>query len=188
MNNKNEKIIAKILSGNNAECMYKKSHETLGTCPICNNRLEDIINMSYKIRKKKGDVFYTYDLFCIVTEKFKKFCEENNYPDLTFTQITASPGFYHFRPEGIFKMDDERSEISFIKRRDCCGSYDEIICSRPCYKSPDFILQTDDFILRSNHRFGSFERKDPFVIIGPKTMRKMKDYGISGVHFHDIYE
>ena len=185
---KNEKIIAKILSGHDAEYMYETRKETPGTCPVCNNRLEDIISMSYRIKKKKGDVFFTYDDFCIVTENFKRFCKENNYPDLTFTQITASPGYYHFRPEGIFKMDDERSKISFIKKRVCCGSYDEIICSRPCYKSPDFILQKDDFILRSNHRFGSFQMKTPFVIIGPKTMRKMKDYGISGIHFHNIYE
>ena len=34
--------------------MYETCEETPGTCPVCNNRLEDVINMSYKIRKKKG--------------------------------------------------------------------------------------------------------------------------------------
>ena len=61
MDKKNEKVIAKYLSGRDAEYMYDTRKETPGTCPICNNRLEDVINMSYKIRKKKGDVFHTYD-------------------------------------------------------------------------------------------------------------------------------
>lgn len=52
MDKKNENVIAKILSGHDAECMYDTRKETPGTCPICNNRLEDVINMSYKIRKK----------------------------------------------------------------------------------------------------------------------------------------
>ena len=173
MDKKNENVIAKILSGHDAECMYDTRKETPGTCPICNNRLEDVINMSYKIRKKRWDMYDTYDCFCIVTEKFKRFCEENNYPDLTFIQITASPGYYYFTAEGVFKMDDERCKVKFMNKRECCGSYDEIICSGSFYKSPDFILQTDDFILRSNHIFGSFERKDPFIIVGLKTMRKM---------------
>lgn len=68
--------------------------------------------MSYKIRKKKEDLFYTYDLFCIVTETFKRFCEENNYPDLTFIQITTSPGFYYFMPEGIFKVETYAAKLN----------------------------------------------------------------------------
>lgn len=188
MDKKNENVIAKILSGHDAECMYDTRKETPGTCPICNNRLEDVINMSYKIRKKRWDMYDTYDCFCIVTETFKRFCEENYYPDLTFIQITASPGYYYFTAEGVFKMDDERCKVKFMNKRECCGSYDEIICSGSFYKSPDFILQTDDFILRSNHIFGSFERKDPFIIVGIKTMRKMQDYGIKGIYFHNVYE
>ena len=188
MDKKNEKVIAKYLSGKDAEYMYETCEETPGTCPVCNNRLEDVINMSYKIRKKRWDMYDTYDCFCIVTETFKRFCEENDYPDLTFIQITTSPGFYYFMPEGIFKVDDVRSKVKFMNKRECCGSYDEIICSRPFYKSPDFILQTDDFILRTNHRFGSFQMKTQLVIIGLKTMRKMQDYGIKGIYFHNVYE
>ena len=85
-------------------------------------------------------------------------------------------------------MDDERCKVKFMNKREYCGSYDEIICSGSFYKSPDFILQTDDFILRSNHIFGSFERKDPFIIVGLKTMRKMQDHGIKGIYFHNVYE
>ena len=39
MDKKNENVIAKILSGHDAECMYDTRKETPGTCPICNNRL-----------------------------------------------------------------------------------------------------------------------------------------------------
>lgn len=185
MNNKNEKTVAKILFGDDAEYMYDKTFP--GLCPICHNRLEDIPFMSYKVRKGKGDFFYTYDCFCIVTEKFKQFCVENKYPDLTFIPITASPGFYYFRPNGIFKMDEEHSNICFNNKRECCGSYDKITFSN-CYKSPDTILHTDDFILQSNYIFGLLMIKSPLVIIGLETMKKMIEHGIKGVFFEDVYE
>ena len=115
MDKKNEKVIAKILSGHDAECMYDTRKETPGTCPICNNRLEDVINMSYKIRKKRWDMYDTYDCFCIVTETFKRFCEENDYPDLTFMQITASPGYYYFTAEAAVLMMRLFVQDLFIK-------------------------------------------------------------------------
>ena len=112
--------------------------------------MEDVVDMSYHVRKKKGDLFCTYDLFRIVTEKFKMFCEENKYPGLIFTPITASPGYYYFRPTGIYKLDYVRRKTKFITKRECCGSYDEVIGVSPGYKDSGFFMQSDDFILSYN--------------------------------------
>ena len=67
------KVIAKELIGHDAEYMYHSVSEDPGVCPVCHTALEKIPNLDYRMHKKKGDVFYTYDGFCIVTEKFKSF-------------------------------------------------------------------------------------------------------------------
>lgn len=184
-----EKVVAFTLFGGDQDCMYPSREKTPGVCPVCFNRLEDVVDMSYHVRKRKGDLFCTYDFFRIVTEKFKRFCEENKYPGLIFTPITASPGYYYFRPTGIYKLDYVRCKTKFITKRECCGSYDEVIGGfAPGYKDSGFLMQSDDFILASEYWFGSFERKAPLIIVGTRTKSKMKEYGLSNCFFFPIYE
>lgn len=85
--------------------MYDSEDETPGLCPVCHNVLKKIPNLDYRMEKKKGDVFCTYDMFCIVTEKFKNFCEDNGYEGLKFIALPKSPGYYYFESEKIFKID-----------------------------------------------------------------------------------
>ena len=70
-----EKLVAKIVIGYDIAYMYNNENRP-GTCPICHNIIEQIPDPLYKVPKKKGDLFYTYDHFCIVSEKFKRFCDE----------------------------------------------------------------------------------------------------------------
>ena len=107
---------------------------------------------------------------------------------MQFTAITASPGFYHFRPNGIYRLDYARRETMFINKRDCCGSYDEVIGATPAYKEHGFVLPSDDFILCSEYWFGSFEKKSPLIIVGLETKMKIKEYGLKGCEFDYVYE
>ena len=182
-----KQVVAKLIFGYDVEYMYQSPSLMPGLCDVCHNRLEDVPNMAYKMRKKKGDMFYTYDHYCIVTEKFKSFCDENHYPGLKFTAITASPGFYHFMPTIVYKLDCVRGGTRFMNHRECCGSYDEVI-GMPEFKEVDFFMPNDDFICRSEHLFGTREKKSPLIIIGLDTMRKMKSYGLRGICYFDVYE
>ena len=182
-----KKVVAKYIGGYDIGYMYQSPSLMPGLCDVCHNRLEDVPNMAYKIRKKKGDMFCTYDHYCIVTEKFKTFCDENHYPGLKFTAITASPGFYHFMPTIVYKLDSVRSEIRFRNRRECCGAYDEVQHS-DLFTQEGFSMPNDDFICRSEYLFGSFTKKGPSIIIGLLTMRKMKSYGLRGICYFDVYE
>jgi hypothetical protein len=130
---------------------------------------------------------YTYDEFCIVSEKFKSFCVERKYPNLTFIALVKSKGFYYFEPHDIYGLDYVRRKVRFITKRDCCGNYDEIIGTAPSYKSKDFDIGTNDFVCCSEYLFGSNGRKSPLIIIGLETVKAMKEYGLRGICFSDIY-
>lgn len=182
------KVVAKELIGHDAEYMYHSVSEDPGVCPVCHTALEKIPNLDYRMHKKKGDVFYTYDGFCIVTEKFKSFCDANDYRNLKFTVLPKSPGYYVFEAEDVFRCDPVRSRFSYGKKQECCGQYSWITMGTMLCKSKEFYLPTDDFISSRDYWLGDGNRKSTEIIIGTKTAGKMKQAGISGIYFDDVIE
>ena len=181
------KVIAKILGGSDVEFMYEDGDEDPGICPVCHNVLKKIPNLDYRMQRRKGDVFYTYDMFCIVTEKFKKFCETNRYEGLKFTVLPKSPGYYYFESEKTFKVDLIKGRSEFGPKRSCCNQYDYITRGH-LYKYKNYCLQTDDFICCTDYWFGCYNQKKPTYIVGLKTAGKMRKAGISGIYFDDVME
>lgn len=182
-----EKLIANTIFGNDINHMYEDKKSRLGTCPVCYNTLEKVPDIMYKVPKKRGDMFYTYDGFCIVSEKIKSFCDERNYSNLSFVTLIKSVGFYFFMPQIIYKLDHVRQKVKFINKRSCCGSYDEVIGATPSYKAHDFLMDTNDFICRSEYFFGSHGQKMPLIIAGLDTVAAMKAYGLKGIWFDKVY-
>ncbi|UBD66307.1 hypothetical protein K6V25_05630 [Bacteroides salyersiae] len=180
-----EKLVAKIVMGHDIAHMYSNENRP-GTCPICHNTIEKIPDPLYKVPKKKGDMFYTYDGFCIVSENFKSFCDERVYPHLTFVPLTKSVGYYFFVPQDIYKLDYIRRNVQFIDKRTCCGCYDEVIGMSPSYKKIDFSTPTNDFICRSEYNFGSYGCKSPLIIVGLDTAAVMKSYGLKGICYDKV--
>lgn len=181
-----ETVVAKIISMPDIEYMYDNENRP-GTCPICHNTLEKIPDVHYKVEKKRADILCTYDGYCIVTEKFKEFCNENKYPNITFIALTDSIGYYFFMPHDIYKLDYIHRKTQFLNKRECCGSYDEIIGATPAYKLSSFSTESDDFINRSEYLFGTKGCKDPLIIIGLKTQQKMKAFGLKGIDYKNVY-
>lgn len=184
---KEGKLVAHVIYGYDINHMYEDSKTRPGTCPVCHNTMEKIPDLIYKISRRKGDMFYTYDGFSIVSERFKCFCDERGYPDLTFVALTKSKGFYFFMPQRIYKLDYIRRKVEFIDKRDCCGCYDEVIGATPAYKDPDFFMESNDFICRSEWDFGSYGQKSPLIIAGLDTVSAMKAYGLKGMYYDKVY-
>jgi hypothetical protein len=180
------KVVAKMLFGYDIEYMYKTVDDDPGLCPVCHTALKKIPNPEYKMQKKKGDVFYTYDSFLVVTEKFKKFCETNEYLNLKFTPLPKSPGYYFFEARNIFKVDPKMSSFKFGKKHECCGEYEEITVETSLWKDKNFNTQTQDFISQTDYWFRYKNHKSPNIIIGVETAGKMKKYGISGIYFVNV--
>jgi hypothetical protein len=181
-----EKVsVAKIVYGSDLDYMYDNESRP-GLCPICHNTIKKIPDLMYRVTKRKPDLMNTYDGFYIVSEKFKSFCIERKYPNLTFVALVKSKGFYCFEPQNTYKLDNVLSGFRFINKRECCGNYDEIVFGK-VYKDQDFNIATNDFIRRSECFSGSHGRKSQLIIIGIGTFKAMKEYGLKGIYSEDIY-
>ena len=50
-----------------------------------------------------------------------------------------------------------------------------------------FKLETNDFIMRTDNFYGKYENKHPMIVVGLETERKMKDFGLKGIDFDNVY-
>lgn len=183
------KIVAKRISCYDAPHMWDDTDVRPGLCPICHNVLEQIPNLLYKVRKTKSrDIVCTFDGFLIVSQKFKNFCDENGYEDITFVRFFKSPKFYFFLPNRIYPLDYVRMKTQFIEYHECCGQYDAVIGCCDLYRRLVDCIKGNDFICRADYFFAGLFNKHPVVIIGTETLDKMIKYGLSGFYCHDVYE
>ena len=182
------KVVAYVMWGEDLkDLVYYDWHDRKDYCPVCHNTLIPMPPLNYVFRKRKGDIWISYDGFWIVSEKFRAFCEERGYPNLIFTPIAKSAGYYFFTTNEIYKFDYKRSEVLFIDKQDCCGNYNSIV-QIPQYRSKDEVLHVDDFICRPAYYLGDFASKGPIIVVGLKTRQLMKQYGLSKFYFDNVYE
>lgn len=177
-----KEILSRIINPN------PKKEYHVGLCPVCGNTLEQIPDPLYQLpKKRRGDIYFTYDGFCVVSEKFKQFCDMKEYPNLTFVKLVNTYGYYYFMPNDIFEIDYIRSKTRFSNKRTCCGSWDGI-WGLAKYKDANYVLTTNDFIRRGQLLRGSQGRKSPDIIVGLKTYEDMMNYGLMGICTFDIFE
>ncbi len=180
-------VIAKIwIAPDEDKDMYKG--DIPYTCPVCHSPLKYEMNPNYIVSKKRSSVRFTYDGYCIVTQKFKDFCTLNNYPQLVFKEFPKSPGSYCLFPLGIFPLDPMRREVKFTKPCISCGGYEGIYGATPSYKANDFILPSNDFICCSDIAFREKRKRSPLIIVGLKTELKMRQFDLKGLCFDNVYE
>jgi hypothetical protein len=143
------------------------------------------IDPLFKIKTKKH-LSTTYDGFKIVSEAFKSFCENENYSGLEFVVLPNSTGFYWFKTNNIIEYDSQSYGIRFINYNKECKGYEEIIGASPVYlKNP---LPIPDGFFRTDICFGSFESKSPVILVGVKTLKKLKNAGFKGIDSSEILD
>lgn len=180
------KVIAKYVHCNDAEYMYHCKEEQPGCCPVCYCKLQEVPNLAYRMGRRRNDMYCTYDGYFLVSNHFKRFCEERGYPNLVFIKLPKTHGFYFFTcKEETFPLDEQWLWHS-VDKQSCCGVYYEM--GGPfTIKRKDIVLHSDDFIAKSP-MLASGNHKSPCIIIGLSTMKAMQDYGLKGLYFHDVYE
>ena len=180
-------IVAKIICGPDADDMYNshKGEKDPGLCKKCKTRLEMIPNPNYRVRIKGRDFQNTYDGYYIVSERFKSFCEQNNYPNLSFTQ-TKTKGYYTFLPQKIYQTSSDIG-ITYSHLNECCDLYSHVYVSHRLYvRDKNFIQEEDDFIARTEILYGDNSYKHYMIVIGNKTYVKMKEFGLKIQHLADV--
>lgn len=180
------RVIAKRIHCNDAEYMYASKAEQPGCCPVCHCKLEQIPNLNYRMGRRRNDMYYTYDGYCLVSSHFKRFCEERGYLGLIFIKLPKTYGFYFFTcKEETFLLEEQWMWRAKYKQP-CCGVYYFAGGPYPI-KRKDVKLQSDDFIL-ATQMMGECYRRSNDIIIGLDTMKAMKDYGLKGIYFVDVYD
>ena len=183
-----DNIVAKIICGPDADDMYNfyKGEKDPGLCEKCKTRLEMIPNPNYRVRIKGRDFQNTYDGYYIVSERFKSFCEQNNYPDLEFTPVKTK-NFYVFLPQGIYQMSHDLG-IQYYTKNECCNTFKEVGCyNRLFVRDKNYVQENNDFIKRTDILYGSHSRKHYYIIIGIDTFQKMKEFGLKFYPLDDVY-
>jgi len=183
-------VVAWTLHGEDADCYmyeYGKSDDRPDCCQFCNNSLIQIPNKGVLITRGKWDIAATYDGYYVISEKFCNFLKDNNYSNLRIIPLERSKGLYFFDPMDLFALDYELYGTKFINKRECCGSYDEVI-RPPIIKAKDYKIESNDFIMKAEYLFGSYNHKGPVIIVGTETAKKMKAYGLKGLYFEKIYD
>lgn len=136
---------------------------------------------NYKIPKKQRDFFTTADGFLLVSEKVKKFCEEEQY-SVDFQQLDQSH-FFWLKPQKVIEFDHKTRGVLFSKFNPECNGYGSIYGGYPVCLTNATPLNDDFF--RTDLSFGSVA-KNPIVCTGINTKNKIKAAGLSGVYFEEI--
>jgi hypothetical protein len=141
------------------------------------------VNSNFKVSNKNLHITETYDGYKIVSEKFKLFCERENYSNIEFVELSTA-GFYWFKVYNILEYDTVTRQTQFINYNQECGGYEEIIGATPAYLKCKLPL-SDDFF-RTDVCFGSYHRKSPLYIVGEKTQQKLISAGFTEIYFDKI--
>lgn len=181
-------LVAKIICGPDADDMYNfyKGEKDPGLCERCKTRLKMIPNPNYRVRIKGRDFQNTYDGYYIVSERFKNFCELNNYPNIDFIPVKTK-NFYVFLPQEIYKMSHDLG-IQYYTQNACCNTFKEVGCyNRLFVRDKNYVQKNNDFIKRTDILYGSRSRKHYYIIIGIDTFQKMKEFGLKFYILDDVY-
>lgn len=175
-----------VYGQDNQSLMYYKA-EGLRTCLECGYKIDfEYVNPKLRIKKRIYDFSYTFDKCCIVSAKFKKFCEENNYHNIVFFQLPQDPDFYFFIAEEKLSFDFQKAKTVFNKYCNTCKMYNEIGGATPFLKNLNEPLK--DGFFRSDLLFGSGNERSPLIFVGVDTYEKIIRAKLKGFVFERIRE
>lgn len=178
-------VVAKLLRGDdNRSFMY---YDYPDCCTKCHYTVKRSISPDFKLKRKQYDVSYTYDGYLIVSKRFKSFCEEKEYSNVTFHGLVNEPDFYCLESCEVVSLDYERRKVKFIDLCDKCGRYAEVIGATPSYIENNFEMKENTFY-RSEFDFGSYNRKSPLIIIGNEMAEEMLKMKFKGLYFKDVLD
>ena len=156
------------------------------SCPKCGCVYDfNFINPRFKLCRKRYDLSSTYDLRRIVSQRFKDFCEENEYHGLEFIPFPQEPLFYVFRVNNIIACDVERSNLEYLDFCSECCRYNQVVPTCPvCFK--DVTKPLTKGFYASDIWFWPGSEKRPLLIADIDTCEKLKQAKFKGLEFTAI--
>jgi hypothetical protein len=156
------------------------------TCGMCGRKTDPkYVNPNFRVKKRNRDTTCTYDGYILVSNQFRDFCFEHEFPGLEFTPLPADPAFLVFRQLRRLRFDDERRGTRFAKPCPDCGAFYEVIGARPVYlcgvDSP-----IEDGIYRSDLEFGSGPSQHPLIFVGVATVDLLRARDFTEFHLDPV--
>jgi hypothetical protein len=190
-------LIGYKLSGpDNGTFMFRERSE-LKRCPLCGYRVDFLnYNTDYQFRRREADQYdgyfkraadfsSTYDMYDIVSDRFRAFCLEHEYTGLAFGEFSKDKSHFNFIAKRIVEFDAVRRATNFEKLCRACGNYESVVGAKPAYFLRSKPLK--DGFYRSNLLFGSGDSKGPLILVGLETAAKLKTAKLKGLEFSSAY-
>lgn len=181
-------IIGYYLSANDNDSFFLEDEKDLHepTCPKCGYLLDCVnyFNPFFKVKRKNYDLSYTYDQRAIVSLRFKEFCVREGYEGLSFKSFEREPCFFQPIITREVEVDKERSKPRFENLCNLCGNFEGVYFKGLFLK--DISEELKDEFYRTDILFSWGNRKNPLIIIAPKTYEKLKREKFKGLIFQPI--
>jgi hypothetical protein len=190
-------LIGYNLSGPDNGTYMFRDRSGLKRCPLCGYRLDFIShNPDYQFRRREADQYdgyvkrgadfsSTYDMYKIVSDRFRAFCMEQEYTYLAFGEFSKDKSHFNFVANRIVEFDAVRRVTNFEKLCCACGNYESVVGAKPAYLLRSKPLE--DGFYRSDLLFGSGDSKGPLILVGIETREKLKAAKLKGLEFSPAF-
>ena len=170
----------------NDSYMFSSWVNNLEKCPKC-GYFTDFFDVSpdFKVTKRMYDISYTYDDYCIVSRKFKEFCQRFNYSNINFIKLPNDKDFFFFLPNETLSFDSNKRNIRFENLCSYCNNYESVVGATPCFLKNTSKPVSDNFY-KTDILFGSGNEKSPLIIIGKETAERLKKEKFNNISFEEI--
>jgi hypothetical protein len=179
-------IIGYTLNGPDNKCHMYADAPGLQLCKKCGYKLDDdYVNPDLSIKPRCYDISSTFDNCTIVSQKFKEFCLRSGYTGIIFHELPSDRDFLFMTVSEVLEFDAEKRETRFKNFCKDCGNYEAIIGATPVFLK-NITVPLQDGFYRTDLAFGTGSARDPVVIIGVETYKKMKKEKFNGPDFGAI--
>ena len=147
--------------------------------------VEHFYDPNFKLRRKKYDMSYTHELTDIVSEKFRIFCEKNNYHGISFLPLPNDNGFYILKVNNIVEVDTQN--IKFDNYCSSCKNYESVVMPDLKLFLKDQSAPLPDGLYATDLLIAGGDSKSRLVIFGMETYQKFQEENITGAYFREVY-
>ncbi len=183
-----EQPIGYVLYGTDNDSDMIDDQVDIMRCDLCGKITRNTsIFDSFKLRKKRYDISYTYDGFLIVSSQFKVFCEQSGIGGIVFYSLPKEDKFHVAEILPVLEFDSDRRGTVFRKLCPGCNQYDSITGVSPPYLKNPSRLDSMSFF-RSDLLFGRLDAQFYLVICSKALVEKIRSAKFKGLSLDPIHQ
>jgi len=145
-----------------------------GTCGLPMDR--EVANPTFVLRDRRWDLSYTYDGYCIVSERFHAALGDQ---DAIYRALPSEPDFFVLSSDRFVDFDAERRGTRFEDRCDECGRYRSVAGATPAFLTDPVPLASN--LARTNVEFGTGDEQRPLLLVGTEAAARLRADGLAGL-------